>query len=247
LKDPLLPKQTLFASADDLAFFRSKTAATVVPQPKEILKKPLPLPPTPKPVAPVHKKEKEAPPAQEISAPKPAAKTHEPIKTEGFELIKKTLVRVVPHVQLVDAVPDDAHAKKIAGGWKEKIPDAEVILLACDTDSETLELLKSLGKAIDQNLAKAKIIPAEKLEQENRWEMFLRKNQFRLIVASEGMKKLPELMKFYTAIPSQAQSFLDKTPLLALSTASVYKAIEQKAHLWKTLCQLLKNDRTDNC
>lgn len=242
LKDPLSPKQTLFASADDLAFFRSKTVAAL-PQPKKVLPLP-PLPPTPKPAPPVYKKEKEASPVQETvpTQPntKPSAKIPEPVKMEGFEKIRTTLARVAPHVQLVDTVPDDANAKKIAGGWKEKIADAEVVLLACETDSDTLELMKSLAKAVDQNLAKAKIIPADKLEQENRWEMFLQKNQFRLIVATEGIKKLPELMKFYHAIPAQSQAFLDKTPLLALNSASLYKAIEHKAQLWKTLCQLLK-------
>ena len=54
------------------------------------------------------------------------------------------------------------------------------------------------------------------------------------------MKKLTELMKFYHGVPAQSQAFLDKTPLLALSAASTYKAIEHKAHLWKTLCHMLK-------
>lgn len=179
--------------------------------------------------------------AQDLKlAPKPPIKASDLIKVEGSEQIKKTLLRMVPHIKLVDDVPDDTKAKKIASGWKEKIPDAEVILLACETDADTLDLLKSLGRAIDQNLAKAKIVPAEKLEQENRWDIFLQKNQFRLIIASDGMKKHPELMKFYHANPAQSQSFLDKTPLLALSPASIYKLIEHKAHLWKTLCQMLK-------
>ncbi|GEM_PF-4843025 len=296
LKDPLLPKQTLFASEEDLSFFRSKSTAAL-PKPKE---SPLPAPPPiPKPAPLPHKKERfptqENPIIEEIIpnvienldlrpsqspgigrsnlapisnsgddsvAPiagafasvlnqifshvgyrpvaKPSAKIPESSNEAGFDKIKMTLVRVAPHVQLVAAVPDDTTAKKIAGGWKEKIEDAEVVLLACETDADTLDLLKSLGKAIDQNLAKAKIITAEKLEQEKRWDIFLQKNPFRLIVATEAMKKLPELMSFYHSVPAQSQFFLGKTPLLVLKNASIYKAIEQKAHLWKTLCQLLK-------
>jgi hypothetical protein len=138
----------------------------------------------------------------------------------------------------VDEVPDDATAKRVANSWKEKISDADVILLACERDAETLEFLKSLGKAIDQNLAKAKILPAEKMEAENRWDLFLQKNQFRLIIASDGMRGMPRLMRFYRETPATAEYFLDKTPLLPLSSASLYKSIEHKALLWKTLCRM---------
>lgn len=244
LKDPLLPKQTLFTSAEELAFFRLK-ASTPTPPPKETTNT-APRPPQPPkyiPPVPMQPPKKEVPPPKEpipIKDPKPSVKVQESVKIDGSEQIKRTLLRMVPHIKLIDEIPDDTNAKKIGSSWKEKIPDVEVVLLACETNSDTLELLKSLGKAIDQNLAKAKIIPAEKLEQENRWDIFLQKNQFRLIIASDGMKKLTGLMKFYHSIPAQSQVFLDKTPLLELSPSSIYKLIEHKAHLWKTLCQMLK-------
>jgi hypothetical protein len=54
------------------------------------------------------------------------------------------------------------------------------------------------------------------------------------------MQKLPELMRFYKAVPASGQFFLENTPLLPLSHASLYKSLEHKALLWKTLCQMLK-------
>jgi hypothetical protein len=243
LKDPLQPKQTLFSSAEEVEFFRVKTARQI-PAANVPVRAPVSQKPVHKPVQepirqPIAKKPLLEPVVAEEKPSPPPVKT-ERTATTPFAQIKTSLQRIAPHLSLIDEVPDDMVAKKVASSWKEKIPDVDVVLLACHMDSETLEFLKNLGKAIDTHLAKAKIIPADKLEKEGRWDVFLQKNSFRLIVASHGMQELRGLMSFYHAIPSQSQLFLDKIPLLALSEAAVYKSIDHKASLWKTLCQLLK-------
>ncbi len=302
LKDPLLSKQTIFATKEDALFFQRAPSPQarekpIQPVPVKVQQRPIPserpaqkkplqpiedqslkdepiLKVEPKPAPPVNPKTAvgdgkvmqdfepesvplggdiphvvKAPPNGTdsgskdcITLPSPTAvfRVKEPSDKDGFAQIKRTLLRAAPAVRLIEEVPDDSAAKRVANAWKEKIPDAQVVLLACETDADTLELLKSLGKAIDQNLAKAKILPAEKMERENRWDLFLQKNQFRLIIASDGLQKLSHLMRFYKALPATSESYLDKTPLLALSPASVYKSLEAKAHLWKTLCQMLK-------
>lgn len=241
-KDPLFPKQILFTTDEDRAFFQKFPVTTpkYKEQEKPIFVSKLPLSPTPLPVRqtplPLPVEKQPSPPAVD-DRPQERVKAVE-IRTSAQ--IKQTLLKIAPTLQLTEEVPDDATAKRISNGWKEKIPDAEVILLACDTHPETLELLKTLGKAIDQNLAKAKILPAEKFEKEKRWDLFLEKNTFRLIIATDGLQELPELMRFYKAIPSRSEYYLDKIPLLQLSKASIYKSLEHKALLWKTLCRILK-------
>lgn len=226
LKDPLLPRQTLLGTAEEYAFFQVKVetksesvaAKWVAPQKKEE-KAAAPLtPPAPLPT----------PIAVEKAAPPPPSST-----------MKQLLQKVAPAIKLTDQVPDDAEAKRIASGWKEKIADADVVFLACDSDAETLEFLKGLAKAVDQHLAKSKIIMAEKLEKEKRWDLFLEKNAFKLIIASAGVQSLPELMRFYKSYPSTGQLFLDQVPLLVLSPALTYRETDKKASLWKTLCQTL--------
>ncbi len=249
LKDPLLPKQTIFATEEDAVFFQRAPSPRVIekpvqPLPVKVQQRPLPpipseLPVQKKPLQPILDKPLREEPVLKAE-PKPMPPIKEPSNAEGFSQIKKTLLRAAPGIRLVEEVLDDSAAKRVANAWKEKIHDAQVVLLACETDAGTLELLKSLGKAIDQNLAKAKILPAEKMERDSRWDLFLQKNQFRLIIASDGLQKLPHLMRFYKALPATSEYYLDKTPLLALSPASVYKSLEAKAHLWKTLCQMLK-------
>ena len=233
-KDPLWPKQTLFVCPEDQVFF-----AQIKPQKNQETASPLPRF-TPSSVSfPQPTKKVSAPPLP--SEPEAATIKISPPKAPAHSSnIKQTLLKIAPQMQLVEEVPDDGQAKRIADAWKEKIADAEVILLACSTDPQTLDLLKNLGKAIDQHLAKVKILPAEKLEKEKRWDLFLQKNPFRLIIASHGVEHLSDLMRFYKAYPSQSTAYLGAIPLLTLSETASYKALEHKAALWKKLCQILQ-------
>lgn len=252
LKDPLCPKQSILTSAENFIFFQ-KQKVTVSEQHLSSREKetasmrsasshPFPSPRPMQPIiaensvsitqAPEKVAKLSALPAQDSDSAHIAYSQSSPIK--------KMLQKITPNLKLIDQIPDDAGAKRIASGWKEKIADAEVVLLVCDAHAETLEFLKGLAKAIDQHLGKAKILMAERLEREKRWEIFFDKNSFRLLIASDGIQTLPELMRFYKSVPAHAQLFLDTIPLLVLSPFSVYKSLEHKALLWKTLCQMLK-------
>jgi hypothetical protein len=236
MKDSSTPRQPIFASPENCGFFQKNkiTESVSFPKPEtQILQpsqsfterntavQPRPLSPKAAPLKSIADK-------QTDSAP------------QGLSPIKKTLQKIAPSLKLNDQIPDDAEAKRIANAWKEKIVDVDIVLLVCDPSSETLEFLKGLAKAIDQHLAKVKIMMADRLEREKRWDLFLEKNSFRLIIASDGIQKLSELMRFYKAVPAHSQFFLNQTPLHILSPAQTYKSLEYKALLWKTLCQMLK-------
>ena len=212
LKDPLLPKGSILSTQEEYTYLKQIT----------------PTPPLqPARVEPVILKQPEIIPLV-IKHPEPATD------------IQQTLAKLKTGMRFVDHIPDDSEGKKIGSSWKEKITDADVILLACKQDAETIDFLKTLAKAIDTRLAKSKIIPAQRLEQEKSWDLFLKKNNFRLIVTSEGLDQLKGLMSFYRGTPSQNTHFLDQTPLIPLLAASAYKQLDKKAEVWKTLCQILK-------
>ncbi|MBY0528843.1 MAG: hypothetical protein K2P51_01485 [Rhabdochlamydiaceae bacterium] len=155
--------------------------------------------------------------------------------------IQKTLEKIAPHMRLSNEIPDDAVAKRIASSWQEKIPEAEVVLLLLDPSKESVEFLKNLAKAIHTQLCPAKVISAARMEQEKRWDLFLEKNAFRLIIATEGLKHYPDLIRYYKALPSQNEAFLGKIPFISLSPATTYLASpEHKALLWKKVCQICK-------
>lgn len=165
---------------------------------------------------------------------------HSSMALKPLSPIKKTLQKIAPQLRLVDQIPSDLQAKRIANAWREKWPAVEVVLLACETQTETLDFLKNLARAIDQHLAKCKVMIADRLEQEKGWDFFLEKNSVRLILASSGIKRFPHLMHRTRFHPANSEPFLGHIPLLILSPVSIYKSLEQKAHLWKTLCEKLK-------
>ncbi len=255
LKDPLHPKGSLLATEEECRKLKQsahtpalqeKPLKNVVQQSKIQLSTPYTTPPQiiPKkaptqasalpPSNDRQNKIQHSPKAQ----PPEEKKLYKP--SENSSDIKETLSKIAPGIRFIDQVPDDSEGKKIGSSWKEKIPDVDVVLLACKQDAETIEFLKVLAKAIDTHLAKSKIIPAERLEKENCWDLFLQKNTFRLIVASDGVDQLKNLMRFYRGAPAQNAYFLDQTPLLALLPAAAYKQLDKKAQAWKTLCQILK-------
>ncbi len=225
LKDPLHPKETLFSSEEEKRWFTPKVSAKT--QRREEVSE----------FTPVLAPKSENPPSETNHTKQVATKSLQP-DPHTFSQLKNTLQKIAPSIRLVEEVPDDKEGKKKSNAWKEKVEGAEVVLLACSSDPETLELLKSLAKAIQGHLAKVKILPAERLEQEDHWEAFLEKNALRLIVISHGLEKLHNLNRFYKK--TQEGFFLGPTPLLPLSAASVYKQLPSKASLWKTLCQMLR-------
>ncbi|MBS0620014.1 MAG: hypothetical protein JSS61_00950 [Verrucomicrobia bacterium] len=159
------------------------------------------------------------PPLRPIApAPKPQPKP-EPA-------FKQSLEKLLPGIKLVDSIPDDSLAKQQASAGQEKLPGVEVLLLACDAALETIEFLKTLAKAIDQHLGKTKILMAEKLETQKRWDPFFEQNAFRLVIATSSMHRLPELARY-------------KQKLLILAPISDYKIPQNKALLWKELCSRL--------
>jgi hypothetical protein len=254
LQDPLLPKQVIFATAEEWPLFQRKNARKSLPSLQEKVSPTLPkkfAEPT------THLNSSKAKEISDEIAPISPKGITEPIsekkqeqeivdsdrikpKLSGNHLIKDKLQRIVPHIKLVEQIPDDAEAKRIASGWKEKMDGVKVVLLACSPEQDNVELLKILAKAIDQNLAKSKVIAAERLEREKRWDLFFEKNSFQLILASQGMQNFPELMRFYQAFPSQDRFLLGSILLLPLSAPSFYQSPEHKSLLWKKLCQILK-------
>src|SRR5580704_14076534 len=70
------------------------------------------------------KKEKPMEKKQDLPKPVPPPVTPQPLSS-----IKQILQKAIPGVKIVEQVPDDSEAKRIAESWKEKVNDAETVLL----------------------------------------------------------------------------------------------------------------------
>lgn len=208
MKDPLFQEDFFLVSENCKHHF-----ARPIEKPKQEKREPI-------------KEQSLIPPSNHSRPPIAAKETTQPPSQAH---IQAALQKLLPSLRLTEKIPDDLEGKKSANLWKEKIEGIEVVLLALSQDQETLELLKSLAKAIDSKLGSAKIISAERLELSQNWDLFFKANSFRLIVVSEGLAKYKHL-----------SPFLKNRPFVSLENASTYKQIEKKATLWKTLCQMFQ-------
>jgi hypothetical protein len=236
LKDPLFPKEPVLVSREEKLFFSERR--------KEI---PQPLPPVVQPPPPAHIKRSPPPAPQplpveesiKVAPPCAPVKQEKKAPVPSFDEVKKGIRKMAPTLHLVDEIPDDAQAKRLASSWQEKLPGVEVALLSCEAEASSL--LKNLEKAITERLAKAEVVNAVEMEREKKWDLLFLRNRFRLIIASHDVKKHLSLMSFYQENPAQGNLLLNKTPLLILEQASLYhSSSEKKALLWKTICQMLQ-------
>ena len=175
-------------------------------------------------------------PVHKLSPPVPAP----PVTVRGLnpeksstELqgIQKSLSLHFPQLQILEKIPSDATAKENAALWKKARVDASVLVLSFGEKEEDLLFLKNLAKAIHTRLKPTKILDALAFEREKRWESFFQINTFELIIATdEALVKTDELRRLLDS------PLLAKTARILLTAALK----QDKAALWKKVCQLTK-------
>lgn len=176
--------------------------------------------------------------------PKPqAAISREPlpILEDSFTDLRKIWAKINPSSPLLDILPDDEIAKKIASRWKTKNAAAEISILSYHEPPAQKALLEQIAKAINILLKPAQIVAAEPIEKEKQWEAFLAVPHLRLTIACDyTLWQLGGLMQHYRETPSQGTRHLGSIPVFLLPDLSLYlKDPLLKRSLWKALCQTL--------
>lgn len=161
------------------------------------------------------------------------------IQTLGFSSIRKLMQKIDPNFPILDQIPNDQIAKKIANRWKTKNQAAPFSILSAFETKEQRRFLESIAVALDIYFSPSKLIDAEKIEKENQWESFLSTQGLEMILISDAaLWQLPHLKAFYKENPSQGTRFLQKVPLFLLPDISLYfKDPRLKRSLWNSLCQ----------
>ena len=167
--------------------------------------------------------EKKQEPLQE--KPFPEKNRAKPQHEIGEEVKIKQLLKHTPLV-LSDAIPDDHIATQIMNSWQKE----QVLIFSCDLDTESLTMVDSLSRNIDQKLAKSKIFSLDQLKREKNWKSFLSENKAKLIIATQKFAQL-----------DIDRNELGETPLIMLASASYYtQAPKEKINVWNQICSLLK-------
>lgn len=169
------------------------------------------------------------------------SETHIPVEPPNFSSLKSLFQKTLPQFALIDEIPNDGLAKKIAYRWKTKNQIAPISILHFSEPPKQKALLIEIAKAIDIYFGPARLINAEMIEKEKQWEIFLSSNELKLIIACDyTLWQLNDLMRNYKEVPSQQTRTLGNIPLFLLPDLSLYlKDPLLKRSLWKAICQKL--------
>lgn len=250
----LQEESLLFASQEEALYFRTTTkkkTAAIIEKPvhREPAISPSTLSTTAKSLLPV---EEETPKIFEPST-KPQAipsepkeptvspwrnDTQIPVDPMNFGALRALFQKAFPHIAVINEIPNDTTAKKIATRWKTKNQIAPISILHFSEPPPQKKLLVEIVKAIDIYFGPAKLIDAEAIEKEKQWETFLASGDLKLVISCDyTLWQLTDLMRFYKEIPSQQTRTLGNVPLFLLPDLSLYlKDPLLKRSLWKSLC-----------
>jgi len=231
--DPIL------SDSDTCAYFKKKTkkVATppkpVLPEQKVVLEIPeiiAPLPVAPAPIVVVT-----PPPVEQPVVVAP------PKKKESLNSLRALFAKIAPECAILEEIPNDAIAKKIANRWKTKNQIAPITLLCYHENNEQRLLLEEIVKALDVYFGPAKLLVADQIEKANDWKTFLSAEDLKLVIACDyTLWQLQNLRPFYKETPAQNHRQLGDKPLLMLPDLSLYlKDPLLKRSLWKALCQTI--------
>lgn len=191
-----------------------------------------------------------------VYVPPPEPKKNEEVKTKpapSFDLnVPKTdtylpnaqmaqiFSQIAPELFLHTAPPNDARAKKMKEGWREKrlVPSIPILV----SGGHCRSFLENVAKAIDTTFGSSRIVDIEAFEKEDKWDLFFSSEDLKLIIIPDlFLWGASGLMKRYKEFPQEKTRFLEKIPLLLLADPALYlKDPSLKRSLWTMVCKMLK-------
>jgi len=145
--------------------------------------------------------------------------------------------KIAPDLLILSEIPTDAIAKNIAARWKTKNLSAPITILFIQEVAEHKTFLEQIAIALDVHFVPAKLVHAEPLEKEGKWETFLSNDLLKLLIICDyTLWQMPKLLKLYKE--TKVARFLGDKTLFLLPDLSLYlKDPLLKRSLWKALCQ----------
>jgi hypothetical protein len=201
--------------------------------------------PAPKILPPLKIERSPPPPVLQNPTPldTPVSPPLPPKKKENLLGLRALFSKIAPEMPLLQEIPSDAIAKKIANRWKTKNQIAPITVLSYQENPEHRQFLEQIVKALDVYFGPAKLLIADAIEREKEWKTFLSAAELKLVIACDyTLWQLQNLCPFYKEIPAQKYRQLGEKPLFMLPDLSLYlKDPLLKRSLWKALCQMISS------
>ena len=158
---------------------------------------------------------------------------------DRFEDVKMHVRKVLPEIPYIQDIPTDQQAKIIAENWKYHSQISPFIILYNSKNQKEKTFLENLAKALSVYFVPTKVIFANEIEKENRWEVILDPSVLKFIIAPDDqIWDLPHMMSHYSENTAKSLVFLDEVPLFLIRNLSMYfQDPTLKSSLWKAICQ----------
>ena len=155
--------------------------------------------------------------------------------------LKVLLSKIAPQYRITPTVLDDSLGKRKANEWKYKTQAAPITIFIFRQRPEERKLLENIARATETYFAPTRLISAEEIEKQQRWDAFFSSDELKwIITCDDRICQLKSLMTLYKELPSSSEAFLNDVPLFILPDLSLYlKNPILKRSLWKAICTRL--------
>lgn len=159
--------------------------------------------------------------------------------------IKKLMREQLPHLALIEAIPDDSKARAASADWLKTKPRVAVAVLSFSEGPSQRAFLEQVVQAIAIYGYPAALLSAREQDLKQGWDELLNTPSLSLIIASHhDLQAHPQLAKHYREAAKQGRSYLGPIPLLLLPDPTFYlQEPNLKSTLWNTLKEYLKSAR----
>lgn len=151
-------------------------------------------------------------------------------KPPNFDEVRKIIKEKLPHLSIVEAIPDDAEGRLQARLWEQKATEPGLIILSFQESPSELAFLNNIAKTLNIYGISSQVVAADTIDNDFKSVQFL-------MGSLESIEKMPNLQKHLKT--SDEKYFIGDVPLLLMSPASTYLIDPTlKASLWKTIINI---------
>lgn len=155
--------------------------------------------------------------------------------------IRKILQERFPSLRIINTIPNDQDATKLAKLWEHDQELPQVLLLIGDESEKQKLFLENLRIAIESYGLSAKVVSISKIDHGRGWEPILQDKGLKLIISnSSHLAAFPHLKTHVRRTTKLTLQTLGEVPLFLLADFSSYfKESSLKPLLWKNLKEVL--------
>ena len=180
--------------------------------------------------------EKQAPKVVELAEPQEKTLAPSP-SIDPFLDVRSAIKTIGKDYKILDTLPDDREAKKLAKLYENKSNYPECMIFYEKTQKKGLLLLQALSFAINRSFFSCSLLSIEEIEEKENLDEILKDKKIRLIICSQQtLWHHPKLLSHYLETPGNIFKRLATKDLFVLSNLEYYlKDPSLKRSLWNNL------------